>query len=121
MIWSTPASKSVIRSRGEALGARKPNSALICEQFADGPNTAAAEMIDVVGHPLAFTQFDQIFHRGDEVLLHQDALFFANLEPKLLVDLVTPAEIVTLGSKKSRFSMLRAFWTVGGSPGRSLR
>ena len=58
----------------ETLRARETDAALIGEQFADRADAAAAEMIDVIERAFAAAQVDQIFDRGDEILVGQDAL-----------------------------------------------
>ncbi len=83
----------------QTLGAGEAHAALVGQQFTDRTDAAAAEVIDIVGHPLALAQFHEILHRGDEVVLREDALLVADAEVELLVDLVTShaAEVVTLG------------------------
>ena len=55
-------------------------------------------MIDIVERAFAAAQTDQILDRGDEILVGQNALAQIDLDPELLVDLVTAdaAEIVLL-------------------------
>ncbi len=80
----------------ETLRAGETDAALIGEQFAHGPDAAAAEVIDVVERAFAAAQTDQILDRADEILVGHDALAEIDVDPELLVDLVTAnaAEIV---------------------------
>ena len=82
----------------ETLRAGETDAALVGEQFADRADAAAAEMIDVIERAFATAQVDQIFDRGDEILVGQDALAEIDVDAELLVDLVTAdaAEIVFL-------------------------
>ena len=52
----------------------RPTRHWLASKFAHGPDAAAAKVIDVVEHPFALAELDQILHRGDEVFLRQDAL-----------------------------------------------
>ena len=81
----------------EALGAGQADAALVGEQFADGADAAAAEMIDVVQAAFALFQAQEILGGGDQIFLGQDA-GIAALDAELLVDLVTAdaAEVVAL-------------------------
>ena len=82
----------------EALGAGEADAALVGEQFADGADAAAAEVVNVVQAAFAFFEAEKILGGGDEVFLGQDA-GVAALDAELLVDLVAAdaAQIVTLG------------------------
>ena len=107
----------------ETFGARQTDAALVGEQFADRADAAAAQMVNVVHAALALFEAEQIFCRGDQIVLGQNARFFLVLEAELLVDLVTAhaAQIIALRVKKQRLSNARAFAAVGGSPGRRRR
>ena len=82
----------------QTLGAGQTDAALVGEQFADGADAAAAEVIDVVERAFAPTEIDQVFDRGDEILVGQDALAEIDVDAELLVDLVASnaTEIVFL-------------------------
>ena len=58
----------------QTLRAREADAALIGEQFANGADAAAAEMIDIVQRAFAPSQLIRYFDRGDEIFLGQDAL-----------------------------------------------
>ena len=58
----------------QTLRAGETDAALVGEQFADGADAAAAEVIDVVERAFAAAQADQILDRGDEILVGHDAL-----------------------------------------------
>ncbi len=83
----------------EAFGARETDAALVGEQFADRADAAAAEMVNVVHAALALFEAEQIFGRGHQIVLGQNARAVLVLEAELLVDLVTAdaAQIVALG------------------------
>src|SRR6185503_4668357 len=51
----------------EAFGAGEADAALIGEEFAHGPDAAAAEVIDVVGAALALLEAEQILGGVDQV------------------------------------------------------
>ena len=94
----------------QTLGAGETDAALVGEQFADGADAAAAEMIDVIERAFAAAQVDQIFDRGDEILVGQDALAEIDVDAELLVDLVTTdaAEIVFLRIEEETLQQARA-------------
>ena len=78
---------------------------MIRQQLADGAHAPAAQMIDVIERAFATAQIDQVFDRGDEILVRQNPLVEIDVDPELLVDLVTanPSEIVFLRIKKEPF------------------
>ena len=82
----------------QTLGAGETNAALIGEQFADGADAAATEMIDIVERAFATAEIDQVFDRGDEILVGQDALAEIDVDAEFLVELVASdaTEIVFL-------------------------
>ena len=70
----------------ETLRAGETDAALIGEQFANGADAAAAEMIDVIERAFAAAQIDQILDRGDEILVGQNALAEIDVDSELLVE-----------------------------------
>ena len=94
----------------ETLGAGQTDAALVGEQFAHGADAAAAEVIDVVQRAFAVSQAEQIFGRGDEIFLGQDALVEIDFDAELLIDLVTTdaAEVVTLRIEEQALEQARA-------------
>src|SRR5205814_9702689 len=72
----------------QTLRPSQANAALIGEQFAYGPNATAAEMIDIVQSTFAAPQINEVFDRGDEIFIGQDALGQINIDSKLLIKLV---------------------------------
>ena len=107
----------------EAFGAGEADAALVGQQFADGADAAAAEMVNVVETALALFEAEQIFRRGDQIFLGQDARVFLVLEAKLLVDFVTAdaAQIVTLRVEEQPFEQRARVGGGRGSPGRRRR
>ena len=89
----------------EAFGAGEADAALVGEQFADGADAAAAEVVNVVHAAFAFLEAEQIFRGGHQVGLGQNAGFFLVLEAEFLVDLVTAhaAQIVAFRIKEQAF------------------
>ena len=67
-------SNKVMRSLTRRSVRARADAALVGEQFADGTDAAAAEMIDIVQGAFAAAEVDEILHRGDEVFLRHDAL-----------------------------------------------
>src|SRR5437868_377283 len=51
----------------QSLGASETDTALICQQLADGPDTTAAEMIDVIQRAFAAPQVDEVFDCRDKI------------------------------------------------------
>src|SRR5438067_5454585 len=86
----------------ETLRARETDTALVGEQFAHRPHSAAAEVIDIIQRAFAPAQVNQVFDRADEILVGHDALAEIDVDPELLVDLVTAnaTEIVFLRVEK---------------------
>ncbi len=82
----------------ETLRARETDAALIGEQFANGADTTAAEMIDVIERAFAATQADQILDRCDKIFVGNNAFAEIYVDAELLIDLVTTnaSEIVFL-------------------------
>ncbi len=85
----------------EAFGAGQTDAALVGEQFAHGADAAAAEMVNVVQSAFAFLEAEQVFGRGDQVGLGQNARVAA-FDAELLIDLVAAhaAEVVAFGIKE---------------------
>ncbi|OQB96335.1 MAG: hypothetical protein BWX86_00818 [Verrucomicrobia bacterium ADurb.Bin122] len=83
----------------EALGAGQAHAALVGEEFADGTDAAATEVIDIVDHAFAALEADEVLGGEDDVVALEDALLKVGLENELLVDLVAAdaAEVVALG------------------------
>ena len=100
----------------ETLGPRQANTALVREQFPHGPHAAATEVIDIIGHPLAPAQLDEILHGGDKVFLRQNPLLVTDAKTEFLVDFVASyaAEIVAFGVKEKSLehsaSVLDGWW-----------
>ena len=94
----------------ETLGARQTDAALVGEQFANGADAAAAEVIDVVERAFTAAQIDQVLDRGDEILVGQNALAEIDIDPELLIDLVTTdaTQIVFLRIEEQTASAARA-------------
>ena len=70
----------------ETLRAGETDAALIGEQFANGADAAAAEMIDVIERAFAAAQIDQILDRGDEIFVGQNALAEIDIDAELLIE-----------------------------------
>ena len=102
VIWSTPASKRVMRSRTSRSVRARPTRHWLASKLSDRPNAPAAEVINIVGHPLPFAQLHQILHGRNEVVLDEDSLLLPDLKSKFLIDLVPsdPSEIITLRIKE---------------------
>ena len=83
----------------ETLGAGETDAALVGKKFAHSADTAAAEMINVVQHPLALAELEEIAHRLDDIFFPKDPVVDLRIEAELLLDLVATdaTEIVTLG------------------------
>src|SRR5205814_1072319 len=81
-----------------AFGAGQTHAALIREQFADGTNATAAQVIDIVRGTFTLLKAEEIFGRGDQIFLCEDAAFRVLFLTELLDNLVTSdaAEIITL-------------------------
>ncbi len=106
VIWSTSGVEKRHPLADETFRAGEADPALIGEQLPHGPDTSAAEVIDIVGHPLSLAQFDEILHRGDKVLLDKNALFLTDLEAELLIDLMAShtSEVVALRDRRKAAS-----------------
>ena len=52
----------------------EPDAALVGEELADGADAAAAEVVDVVHHPVAALEADEVLGRDDHVLGREDAV-----------------------------------------------
>src|SRR5207248_1549693 len=86
----------------QSLGPSQTDPALIGEQFAHGSYPPASEMIDVIERALAAAQINQVFDRGDEISVGQNAFAQIDVDPQFLIQFVAAnaAEIVFLGIKK---------------------
>src|SRR5438552_18208658 len=86
----------------KTLSASEPDSTLIGEQFADSSNATTAKVIDVVERAFAAAKVDQIFDCSDEIFVRQNPFGKIDINPELLVNLVTAnaTEIVSLRIEK---------------------
>ena len=72
----------------QTLGPGQPHSALIFDQLAHRPNTATAQVVDIVDGPLTPTQADQILNGRDKVFLVQRPAFILRVQVQFLLNLV---------------------------------
>src|SRR5438552_3765852 len=105
LLWRHPVDVDVEQSHAlfyESFRASETNAALIGEQFANRSHATAAEVIDVVERAFAPAKIDQVFDRGDEILVGQNPLGKIDIDAELLVDLVTAdaSEVVFLRIEK---------------------
>ncbi len=82
----------------EALGAGQAGAALVREEFPDGTDAAATEVIDIVSRALALAEADDVLGGGDDVVVGQDAGGQVDVDAELLVDLVAAdaAQVIAL-------------------------
>jgi hypothetical protein len=74
-----------MRSRTKRSVRARPHAALVGEEFADGADTARAQVIDIIDDALAPLEADQVLRGGDDVAGLEDALLEIDLEAELLV------------------------------------
>ena len=77
LLWRDVVDSGVVERHALAdktLGAGETHAALVGQEFADGADATASEVIDVVRHSLALAELQEITHGLNDVLLAKDAL-----------------------------------------------
>ena len=89
----------------QTLRPSEAQTTLIGQQFTHGTHTTAAQVINIIKHPIALLQLQEILHGGQEIDLRHDALIAIDIQSKLLVQLVTanPCQIVLLRIEEQSF------------------
>ena len=101
------------------LHTQEAHAQLVLEKLAHGPYPAVAQVVDVVRGLAAVVDQDHLPDHGYQVFLGEVALRRVQGKAQPAVQLVAAhvAQVVPAGLKKRPCIRLRAFSTLGGSPG----
>ena len=104
----------------KTLRAGESHAALVSKQFSNRTNTAAAEVIDIVEHPVSLAELEKITHGLNDIFLAKDAVIDLGIKAKLLLDLVTAnaTEVVAFGVKEETLehaSGILGCWRIAGT------